>query len=123
MKWLGRAIVLLFVAGFAAALFTPYCHALFSCGCQGAWAAGSRFCNVHTPGVAHCPWCSTGWWGANLPKALVWMAQSVIVLAPSRLSLKSRLALGLLAFVILGAVVGLIFGLSTHYPTFLSHTF
>jgi len=37
---------------------TPYCGALFRCGCTWIWAGGSDKCNVHNPTGPHCPWCT-----------------------------------------------------------------
>lgn len=119
MKWIQRGIILLAVGGFAAAVFTVFCNALFRCGCQGVWAAGSSLCNVHTTGVAHCPFCSTGQWGAILPRALIWTTQAAVVLVPARLSAVSRLLLGILVFVAAGAAAGFFFRWWTGYPTFL----
>ncbi|OFW33942.1 MAG: hypothetical protein A3J28_05645 [Acidobacteria bacterium RIFCSPLOWO2_12_FULL_60_22] len=119
MRWWKKGLVLLFVVGVSAAFFTPFCHALFNCGCQVLWEGAGRFCNVHNLAGPHCPFCSTGWWGAKLPRASVWLAQAGVVLAPWKLSWKTRLALGLLTFVVVGAAVGLLFGLWTHYPVFI----
>ena len=123
MDWWKKGLVLLFVVGISAAFFTPFCHALFDCGCQVLWEGAGRFCNVHNLEGPHCPFCSTGWWGAKLPRASVWLAQAGVVLAPWNLSWKNRLVLGLLAFVVVGAAVGFIFALLTGYPVFLVHRF
>jgi hypothetical protein len=119
MKWLPRFLIFFVVAGIAFAVFTPFCHALFRCGCEGFWAAGSKFCNVHTKGVPHCPFCATGNWGAYVPTTLILISQFVVVLLPSKLSLISRFALGILAFLIVGTAIGLVFRLATGYPAFL----
>lgn len=107
------------VVGVSAAFFTPFCHALFNCGCQMLWEGAGRFCNVHNLEGPHCPFCSTGGWGAKLPRASVWLAQAGIVLAPANLSWKNRLLFGLLAFLVVRVAIGLVFALWTDYPTFL----
>jgi len=41
-----------------AASVHPVCAALFRCGCEPLWTGGAEHCNMHTPGVPHCPWCT-----------------------------------------------------------------
>jgi hypothetical protein len=119
MKWLQRGMILLAVGGIAFAMFAPFCNALFRCGCEGFWAAGSKFCNVHTMGVPHCPFCATGNWGSILPTASILISQAIVVLVPPRLSNMSRFGLGILAFLVVGIAIGFVFKVSTHYPAFL----
>jgi hypothetical protein len=121
MKWLTRTVIFIAVGAFAFAVFSPFCNLLFRCGCEGFWAAGSKFCNVHKAGIPHCPLCSTGNWGAFLPKAFILISQAMVVFLPQKLSAIWRLALGIVAFLIIGTAIGLIFRLWTHYPTFLGY--
>ena len=46
------------VVSAAAIAVTPYCGALFGCGCTWPWAGLDRHCNIHDPAAPfHCPWC------------------------------------------------------------------
>jgi hypothetical protein len=119
MKWLQRGIIFLSVGVFALALFSPFCNALFRCGCQAFWAAGSKLCNVHMMGVPHCPFCATAHWGKLLPRGFILISQAIVVFIPRRLSWVSRLGLGILVFLFIGTTIGFIFRLWTHYPAFL----
>src|SRR5262249_52878024 len=95
-------------------------NSLFGCGCQGIWAAAGKFCNIHTAGVPHCPWCATGAWGAFLPRTLIILTQIGIVFLPSKISNTTRLILGVIAFAAVATAVGALFAIQTHYPTFLT---
>ena len=119
MKWVKRGLIFLVVAGFAMAMFKPFCNALFHCGCEGLWAAGGQYCNVHTKGVPHCPFCATGNWGKSLPTAAILISQALVVFVPKKLSSLSRIGLGIFAFLVVGIAIGFLFQLQTHYPTFL----
>jgi hypothetical protein len=118
-RWWVRALVLVAVVGVSYTFFTPFCDVMFNCGCQVLWEGAGRFCNVHTAGGPHCPFCSTGLWGRIVPRGSVWLTQAAVVLAPFNLSWKGRILLGLVAFVGVAMLVGSIFLITTDYPMFL----
>ena len=118
-KWLLRGIIFLAVGAFTFAVYGAFCNLLFRCGCEGFWAAGGKFCNIHTIGVPHCPFCATGNWGTFLPKTFILISQAAVIFLPAKPSAISRLLLGILAFLIVGAAIGLVFRLWTHYPAFI----
>ena len=117
--WWVRALVLVGVVGVSYAFFTPFCGVMFNCGCKVLWDGAGNFCNVHNLGGPHCPFCSTGSWGKMLPRGSVWVTQAAVVLAPLNISWKSSLLLGLMAFIGTALLIGLVFLLTTGYPTFL----
>ena len=119
MKWVQRLLLFLIVGSISLALFKPFCNFLFHCGCEGFWAGGSAHCNVHTPGVPHCPFCATGNWGGILPKASILIAQAIVMFAPFKLSKASRVSLGILAFPVIGTIIGFLFHFFVGYPSFI----
>ena len=54
-----------------------------------------------------------------IPRGSVWLTQVAVVLAPLNVSWKSRVLLGLMAFVGVAMLVGSIFLMATGYPKFL----
>ncbi len=106
-------------AGITLLFFLNLCHMLFQCGCRSLWNGADLFCNVHTAGVAHCPWCSYGWWGFIIIVATILLAQTGILYLPSKLSLRNRWLLSLAAFPVAGAMVGFLFAVFSGYPVFL----
>ena len=118
MKWWIRGLILLVVVGISYTFFTPFCHVMFDCSCDLLWQGAGSMCNVHNLDGAHCSFCSTGWWGARIPRGTVWLSQTAVVLLPPRISWHSRLGLGLLAFFGVALTVGFIFWLATGYPVF-----
>ena len=118
--WWARALVLVGVVGVSYTFFTPFCDVMFNCGCQVLWEAGGSLCNVHTSTAGpHCPFCATGAWGKMIPRGSVWLTQVAVVLAPLNVSWKSRVLLGLMAFVGVAMLVGTVFLVATGYPMFL----
>lgn len=39
------------------ALYINVCQLIFQCGCTWLWAGAATQCNIHRPGVKHCPVC------------------------------------------------------------------
>jgi len=91
------------------------CGWIYSCGCNSLWAGGSEHCNIHTPGVKHCPWCASGLAGFPLVLASILGLQLAISFWPRQWSWPLRLALALVAFPLLGALAGVAFGLLSGY--------
>ena len=107
---------------FAIATALRMCALLFGCGCTWAWSGAADHCNIHTPGVPHCPFCIMGSAG------LLYVVLPVVLLQGGALYL-SRRRFGRRLWTSLGAVVvayaggtvmtGLLVGLAYHYPYFL----
>jgi hypothetical protein len=95
----------------------PVCDALFRCGCEPIWAGGIEHCNIHTPGVPHCPWCT--------PLFPLWAALAIgpgvaAALFTARRGRPGRALVAGLCGYLLGALVsGLIAALCTGYPVWL----
>ena len=114
-----RIAVFLLAASVAYVFFINLCDFMFHCGCQSLWAGAAAMCNINMPDLPHCPFCSTGWWGASFPKWVMWSAQAAIAFPPWKMGDGTRLLLSLASFPVVGGVIGLIIALSTGYPTFL----
>jgi hypothetical protein len=95
------------------------CNLLFRCGCESMLAHASQFCNIHMQGMAHCPWCSHGSWGHNVPTGAILLSQAGVLFFPIRLSAPRRIGLCVAAFFVVGAAVGLLFAVFFGYPVFL----
>lgn len=50
-------LVLLLSLSITAIFLLPFCNWMYKCGCAVLWGGGADLCNVHRPGVPHCPWC------------------------------------------------------------------
>jgi hypothetical protein len=109
----------LWIAPLAAAVTSvfmiDFCALVYQCGCGHLWGSAVATCNIHQPGVKHCPWCSVGragyyaiWLGIVVP-------QSALSLFPRRWGWGVRLAAALAAFPLLGAILALGLGLSLGY--------
>jgi hypothetical protein len=115
--WPAAAIV--WVITSAATL--PMCGAMFSCGCSLLTAA--KYCNIHQPGVPHCPWCVSHVW-AVVSFAAMLIAGGLGVLGGLTRSgvegwqrMLTGISLALAAALILGSLAGLILAVSFGYPT------
>ena len=106
-------------AGLTLLFFLNLCHLLFQCGCRSLWNGAAIFCNIHSPGVPHCPWCSYGWRGFLLTVAIILAVQAGILYAPSKISQKTRWLLSLVAFPVAGTIIGFLFAVFSGYPVFL----
>jgi hypothetical protein len=125
-QWLWRILALAVVAGGTLLYRSSLCNMLFACGCQSqiaAWMAGvatGAHCNIRDVHAAmHCPWCSNGSWGHNVPTGGILVAQALILAVPMKMSVTSRVILSVIAFFVVGGVIGLLFGVFSHYPVFL----
>jgi hypothetical protein len=95
--------------------FLSFCDLFYGCGCRAPWAGAADFCNIHVPGVRHCPWCSYGYLGGAIPYGAILIAQALVAFWPAALSLWLRLAGALIAFPVVGGVVAVIFGWLSGY--------
>ena len=119
-----QGLALVVVAAGTLVFRSSLCNLLFRCGCESALAAAGAFCNIHgmhhlmANGVA-CPWCSHGAWGHHIPTGAILVAQAAVLFVPMNLSIRNRFLLSVAAFFVVGAAVGLVFGIFSGYPVFL----
>lgn len=113
---------LVFGGLFAVATALRMCALIFGCGCTWSWSGAASHCNIHTPGVPHCPFCVMGSAGLLYVVLPVLIAQaSLLYLARRRFG--RRLPTSLLA-VLAGyaggtALAGFVSALAYRYPYFL----
>jgi hypothetical protein len=98
----------------ALVFFIDLCGAVYRCGCRSWWAGAAQHCNIHTPGVKHCPWCE-GRAAAGASLAAILAAQAAVSFGLRRWSWKKRLAGALAAFLIVGTAAGWAAGWATGY--------
>lgn len=102
-------------AAFTLVFLINFCNLVYQCGCRSLWAGAADHCNIHTPGVKHCPWCSIGDAGFAGVTAAILLPQGILSFRPRRWHWTRRLAASLLAFPAAGLVVALAIGLATGY--------
>ena len=56
--------------------YIDLCGFYFQCGCKSLWAGGTAQCNIHHPGMKHCPLCLIPTIGYGALVASVLIAQS-----------------------------------------------
>uniref|UniRef100_A0A7S3LV12 Uncharacterized protein n=1 Tax=Palpitomonas bilix TaxID=652834 RepID=A0A7S3LV12_9EUKA len=98
-----------------------YCDILFCCGCTWDWDGGWDHCNVHVPGLPHCPWCAATY-PAVLATRLDWTTAAVYVAYFIFVQGKmiSRLFWSAFwGFFVYGLVCAYAFKVATNYPFFL----
>jgi hypothetical protein len=97
----------------------PICGAVFRCGCN--IVRGATHCNVHRPGVPHCPWCSaTGRVvGANFAVILSATAGAAYSGVRWRRRAWAGVIGGVLGYLLSTAVVTLVTALAVGYPVWL----
>lgn len=95
--------------------FLSFCDLVYQCGCKPAWAGAAESCNIHVPGVRHCPWCSYGYVGGAIPYGSILLAQALASFWPAALSLGWRLLNALAAFPVVGGAVAILFGWISGY--------
>jgi hypothetical protein len=115
MTLLQRALIFGGSAAMTCVFFINFCNLIYHCGCQSLWAGADAHCNIHTPGVRHCPWCSYGVVGEAVAFLAVIVPQFAASFWPGRLHGAWRLALALIAFPVSGALVAAVFGIITGY--------
>lgn len=95
--------------------FIDFCAWFYGCGCQSLWAGAAEHCNIHTPGVKHCPWCSIGTSGAVLVYGAMLASQGAVSYKMRRTGWWPRLFLSLGLFPISGVLLGFVVGWLTQY--------
>ena len=110
-----RMFVFVLAAGSTSVFFINFCDLVYSCGCRSLWNGAAAACNIHTAGVAHCPWCiDGGFWGSVGYAAMV-LVQGAACFWPGGASLGLRLLRALAAFPLIGAAAALATGWYTGY--------
>lgn len=110
-------------AGFTVLFATPWCGALFGCGCTWNWAGGVRFCDIHQAMGPHCPWCSHGAFGFDVVAAgsiVLMQALTITWLERRQWNWLALTAAGIATFFPAGTLVAAAFALYDHSPLFLS---
>ena len=101
-RWAVLAIGLVVTGVF----FVNLCDLVFDCGCASIWNGGAANCNIHDTVGPHCPWCGHPFTAGATAFLGVLAAQAWLALAPLPLGLGARLAATLLAFPVVGFVLG-----------------
>jgi hypothetical protein len=104
--WAALAVAI----GVTGIFFVDVCNAVFACGCTSVWRGAAAACNIHHLTGPHCPWCAHPYTAGATAFLGAAAAQAAMVLAPLPLSLPTRFAAALLAFPIVGGLLGLIQG-------------
>ena len=94
-------------------LFINWCDLVYRCGCRSLWNGAAVACNIHTPGVAHCPWCVGS--AGDISYGLILLTQAIISFWPGTLPATQRLLWALLAFPVVGGIAALAFGWASGY--------
>ncbi len=105
------AVVVTFVT------FLPLCNQIFHCGCT---FAGTGHCNVHHASGTKCPYCAHGNGSFAVAYGLIvaGIAGAVAIgLRMGRGHLVTGFIAGLIGYGLTAGVVGLMFALHYHYPT------
>jgi hypothetical protein len=108
-------VVFLASATLTTVFFINFCGWIYACGCHSLWAGAALYCNIHTAGVRHCPWCSYGATGYRLALAAVLAPQVIVSFWNARWRFLTRLALAVAAFPLMGALVAGFYGLISGY--------
>lgn len=98
-----------------AALAINFCGLLFQCGCESAWGAAAAHCNIHNAKRPHCPWCTHGGAGFVAGMVPVFLVQGWAVFRGGDWNWIKRLAAALIAFPVVGGLLGVIVGLMQGY--------
>jgi hypothetical protein len=102
---------------FTSLFFIDFCNFVFDCGCVSLWSGADIHCNVHQEGSGpHCPICSHGVIGYAITFAAIAGPQFAVARLLKRGPAVLRLALVLLLFPVLGAVVMTVAGWWDGYP-------
>ena len=99
----------------------PLCGGMFRCGCS--LLAGDRHCNIHVPGVPHCPWCAAHWSVMAGVFAAVLVAGAAGVYGGMKVSRADGwrrvlvgLGLGFAGYLAAASLAGLIMAVVMRYP-------
>lgn len=109
-----KAAVFAGAAALTSALFINLCDLVYQCGCSWAWAGAADHCNIHTPGVRHCPWCVEGAVWGEVCYWIVLGSQALIAFWPAAAGW-GRAALACAAFPVVGGLCAVLVGLFSGY--------
>jgi hypothetical protein len=112
---ISRTAIFLASAAVTSVFFIQFCAMAFQCGCQPIWSTGAQFCNVHSAGAKHCPWCVYGTTGYSLVYGSMVAAQAVVSFWPAGWHWGGRLAGALAAFPVVGGILAVVLGVVTRY--------
>jgi hypothetical protein len=95
----------------------PLCGAMFRCGCSLAHASSA--CNIHHAMGPHCPWCVKRGKAFACSFAFVLPASivSLCAVVRRRRSIWAASSVGIISYLLLGALCGLVTAKVMHYPT------
>jgi hypothetical protein len=113
--WLVSLVTGCFAAAVTSVFYIDLCNLIYQCGCDHLWGAMATRCNVHNATGRHCPWCSVslGRYGVLFGGIIV--VQLALGFFPRRWHWSRRLAAALAAFPVLGAIEGVLLGITTGY--------
>ena len=108
---------LLFVVppAISATFIINLCSLFYRCGCQSWWSGAAEHCNIHNPGLHHCPWCSHGQVGFGAVLTLVLIPQLVLSFSPVRWDWRLRFLVAILVFPLIGLLAALALGWTDGY--------
>ena len=113
----GGWIIFLISAVVTCVFLINFCAWIYQCGCRSLWAGGVSHCNIHTPGVKHCPWCILPGQGFYVIAGLILGPQGLLSFRPRRWSWRRRLVAALVAFPGCGLILALAAGWLFNYWT------
>lgn len=117
IKYRGLTAAILLGAVFL--LATPYCGALFNCGCTWPWNGLAEHCNFYNARPSlHCPWCEYPLAGF-VSLATAALASLGVSLRLGAGGFLTRLLSGIVVFLLVAAAAGGLTALATGYPRFL----
>ncbi len=116
-KYQGLAAATTFVA--VLILATPYCGALFDCGCTWPWNGLAEHCNFYdVRSSLHCPWCEYPL-GGVISLTTAALAGLGVSLRQGAGGFLARFLSSIAAFLLVAAITGGLTALATGYPKFL----
>jgi hypothetical protein len=110
-----RAGIFFAAAAVTSIFFIQFCATVFQCGCQEIWGLAATHCNIHNPTARHCPFCVYGALGYSAVFGSMVLAQAAAVFLPGAWTWKIRLLAAMAAFPFVGALLAVLFGLSSGY--------
>jgi hypothetical protein len=111
-----RLVLVLLAAVITSVFFLDFCNLVYSCGCRSWWSGADAHCNIHHPGVRHCPLCAIGMAGSGAVWAVIVAAQALVAVR-WRGGWTARVATTLAVFPVVGGVIAVALGLARGYWT------
>ena len=112
---LQKTSIFLSAAAITSVFFINFCATVFHCGCSGLWSGADAHCNIHTPGIRHCPWCAGSLTASIIPYAGILAAQAAISFSRRQMPFGVRLLASAAAFPIVGGLAAVAAGLLNGY--------